>query len=341
MQPTLKEIAELTGFSKTTVSLALRNHPKISKRTRARVAETAERVGYQPNPLVAAHMAMLRWKNVPKYQATLAVVADWKLDQLSKAHDAAEHYSEATIGRYLTGIRKRARELGFEVDSFSVHGNGMTGKRLSQILGSRGIRGVILTPLSRPEGNFELEWGRFAVVGLGYSIRDPKVHRVCHDNYSTMRELLRLLNGRGYQRIRLALNMADDVRVKNLWSAGFQSRIAHWDGYLNACNFTTSSWSRKGFLQWVEAERPDCVISIGDTVLEWLRGSGYRVPGDVSVVTVGKIGGDISGYSQNSELMGEAAVERLAGLLYCNEYGLPANPQITLVQGQWIEGSTL
>lgn len=340
-QPTLQEIAELSGFSKTTVSLALRKNPKISEKTRKTVEAVAASVGYHPNPLVAAHMSMLRGKKAPKYRATLGVITDWPLDELRNARDASEHYSESTIWKYVTGIRKRGHELGFEIDLFSIKEEGMTGRRLSQILTTRGIGGILMTPLSCSQGTLDLDWDRFAVVALGYSMRSPTVHRVCHDNYSTMRVVMKYLMGMGFERIRLAMDSADDIRVKNLWSAGFSSRASVAETYLGARNFVSDDWSREGYLEWVADERPDCVICIGDTVYDWSREAGYAIPSDFAVVTLGKIEGCISGYSQNSEMIGEAAVERVVGLLHCNDYGLPSNPQIVLVQGGWVDGETL
>jgi len=46
---TLREIAELAGTSKSTVSRVLTNHPSVSPDTRARVQKVIEERGYQPN----------------------------------------------------------------------------------------------------------------------------------------------------------------------------------------------------------------------------------------------------------------------------------------------------
>ena len=52
-------VAERAGFSRATVSRALRNHPGIPEATRQRVVDAAAALGYRPNPLVAALMAQL------------------------------------------------------------------------------------------------------------------------------------------------------------------------------------------------------------------------------------------------------------------------------------------
>ena len=48
-RPTLKTVAEATGFAVTTVSRALADDPRIAKETRARVAEAATELGYVPD----------------------------------------------------------------------------------------------------------------------------------------------------------------------------------------------------------------------------------------------------------------------------------------------------
>lgn len=48
-RPTLKDVAEATGFSANTVSLALRGSPRLPEATRQRILEVAERLNYAPN----------------------------------------------------------------------------------------------------------------------------------------------------------------------------------------------------------------------------------------------------------------------------------------------------
>lgn len=52
---TLADLAKMTGLDKSSVSLALRDSPKISATTRDRVQQAADRVGYRPN-LAARHL---------------------------------------------------------------------------------------------------------------------------------------------------------------------------------------------------------------------------------------------------------------------------------------------
>jgi len=46
---TLKDLAEMTGFSAATVSRALNDNPRISWKSKNKIIETARKVRYQPN----------------------------------------------------------------------------------------------------------------------------------------------------------------------------------------------------------------------------------------------------------------------------------------------------
>ncbi|MCL3777094.1 MULTISPECIES: LacI family DNA-binding transcriptional regulator [unclassified Actinomyces] len=50
-RPTLKDIAEATGYSVSTVSRALADSAQISERTRHRIHEVSRRLGYQADPI--------------------------------------------------------------------------------------------------------------------------------------------------------------------------------------------------------------------------------------------------------------------------------------------------
>jgi LacI family transcriptional regulator len=57
--PTIDDIAQITGFSKSTVSRALNNSSVISQKTREIIAETAKQIHYEPN-LIARSLTKSR-----------------------------------------------------------------------------------------------------------------------------------------------------------------------------------------------------------------------------------------------------------------------------------------
>ncbi|NBT49756.1 MAG: LacI family DNA-binding transcriptional regulator, partial [Actinobacteria bacterium] len=75
--PTLETIAKKCRVSKVTVSLALRNSPRISSSMRARVAQVAAELGYTPNPMVSALMTSLRSTRKTKFVCNLGFITSF------------------------------------------------------------------------------------------------------------------------------------------------------------------------------------------------------------------------------------------------------------------------
>jgi plasmid maintenance system antidote protein VapI len=51
---TIRDIARITGYSRSTVSLAINDSDKINNETKALILDTIKRVGYAPNPAARA-----------------------------------------------------------------------------------------------------------------------------------------------------------------------------------------------------------------------------------------------------------------------------------------------
>jgi len=94
---TIKDIAEQSGVSLSTVSLVLNGNPRISGATRDRVHKTIERLGYQPNRMARA----LAWRHT----RTLAVL----VPQLRHA------FADVYFGEIVSGIYDRASKLGYKI----------------------------------------------------------------------------------------------------------------------------------------------------------------------------------------------------------------------------------
>jgi len=94
---TIKDIAERSKVSISTVSLVLNGNPRISVATRDRVHKTIQRLGYQPNRMART----LAWRRT----RTLAVL----MPQLK--HGFADVY----FGEIVSGIYDKACKLGYKI----------------------------------------------------------------------------------------------------------------------------------------------------------------------------------------------------------------------------------
>jgi len=59
---TTRELARLAGVSSATVSLALRDHPRISKATKSRIVCLARNHGYVVDGRLSELMGCCRWE---------------------------------------------------------------------------------------------------------------------------------------------------------------------------------------------------------------------------------------------------------------------------------------
>ena len=102
---TFRQIAKASGLAIATVSYALRNHPKIPAATIARVQATAEKMGYRPNPRVAALMAHIRGARPVATGERIAFIWLARKEPYLRMHD---------------GARRRAQQLGYELEDFAL-----------------------------------------------------------------------------------------------------------------------------------------------------------------------------------------------------------------------------
>ncbi len=74
---TVRDIALATGLHHTTISLGLRNSPKLRPETLKKIQSAAKRLGYVPDPMLSALNAYRQGKRAPRYQATMAWINNW------------------------------------------------------------------------------------------------------------------------------------------------------------------------------------------------------------------------------------------------------------------------
>lgn len=336
---TQRDLAQMAGVSAMTVSLALRNHPSISAETKARVHRLARQYRYRPDPALAALNAYRINRAVPRFHGTLA----W----LTNFPTAGGWREMIQAEGYFTGARRRAERLGYRLEDVWAAEPGLSARRLTQILASRGIRGLIVAPLPQAHGEMKLDWAQFSSVALGYSLVRPQLHVVMNHQFRNMKHLVHELAELGYQRIGLAMPSAKDERVDHNYLSGYW--IAQQTLPASAKRLQpllAEVFDQSAFVGWFRELEPDAVIvsaSDAATVIRWLAAIGVRVPKRVGVAVASVPYGDlrISGIDENVEAVGAMAVDTLVGMIYRNETGIPTLPWRILSEGTWRLGHTV
>ncbi|WP_438479249.1 substrate-binding domain-containing protein [Oleiharenicola lentus] len=329
---TLKHIGDSCAVSKATVSLALRDDPRIPEETRTRIKQAAAKLGYRMNPLVSAHSAYVRTARQSKTTTVLGYLTNWA----SSAQPASNFVNQ----RILTGMHERAKELGYRVDHFQLLERGLTERRLSRILAARNIMGVVVADLAKAHSELDLDWQNVASVAIGYGLRFPLIHRVCHDQYGSMRLLLAQLTTLGYKKIGLAMEHRQDERTNNLILAAYLAH-EHQHGNAPVEPLLPDDWNKPALVKWYRKQKPDIIVSVLDDVVGWLREEGISVPGQVGFASVCVLKPEGAGIYQHFEGIGAAAVDLLISQLYTNQRGLPQHPQTNLILGSWQSGKSV
>lgn len=330
----MKDIAVATGVSVMTVSLALRNSPRIGEETGRRIRREAARQGYRPDPFVSALVARRR-RPLQTDAGVLAVLTKFEGPFL-RIREEGTFYSDLW-----EGIERRGGELGFRIEEFpTCSGEGGVGRKLSRVLRTRGIRGVIFFPGGGLERSYpELEWEHFSMVGVAFHAPDLPIHRVASDHGGAIERALLHAEAGGARRIGLAMSSSLDPEIRHAMSGRY---LAWQQGIPRARRLpfiverAKQSW-REAFEDWLDRARPDVVLSLHERESEWLR-ENAKTRGVGFVHLARRKSSMLAGVDLRSGDVGCAAVNVLVRELYLNHTGLPEVPEMTLVGGRWEEG---
>lgn len=337
-QLTMEDIASATGYSRMSVSLALRNSPRISEETKRQILRTADEMGYRPNPMVSALMTQLRRTKVQETSSNLAFLT---------AHPTRDGWKQMGPGwEFYLGAKAHAEKLGFGLEIIWAKEPGMSGKRISTILHTRNISGIIVAPLARPLGHLSLNWNMFSSVILGYSSYRPNLHRTTSDTFQATFLALRKLWHLGYRRIGMAVPSDADSRTNFRMSAAFL-RFQHDLKRANQVPLFLPTQRKPmdaRFLDWFRKQRPDAVLTIVPEVRALLEEKeGLKAPRDygLALLSMGqKEKGVYAGIDQRYEWIGAIAVEMVSKQIFHCERGIPIVPQRVLIEGLWVDGPT-
>ncbi|HSH93390.1 MAG TPA: LacI family DNA-binding transcriptional regulator [Roseimicrobium sp.] len=320
----LKEIAEMAGVAKSTVSRALRNHASIPEATRQRVREIAAKLGYRPDPLIAA-LVNKRWAGHSNDAGTIA----WVMANPGRL-ERGNYFMQAL----LKGARKRTETLGYGLEEFSYQGEGMSEERLSQILFSRGIRGVCVAPLPPGRAHLDLQWEYFAGATIGYSLTRPSLHRAVPHQFQGGMEALRQLSLQGYRRIGVWITEAENSRVNYQWMAGALLFPKLNPGVECSILEGNPEGPSSELIKWIKEHRIEVVLASNPSIKALIRNAGLDIP-SATLLWTKNVG--MPGIDQKLEETAAAAIDLVVGQLRRNELGIPETPRFVMVESVWRE----
>jgi DNA-binding LacI/PurR family transcriptional regulator len=335
--PSLQDVARLAKVSLSTASRALKNHPRISKATCLRVQKIATSCGYRANPVLTSLAQEWRKGRQSHYKSTLAYITSFPNASLKQGDAYYLFYCAA---------KERATQLGYTLESFWLKEPGMTGRRASTILKSRGIRGLLIANPPSAIGHLSLEWQSFAAVAVGFCLSAPHLHYVCNDHASSISLALRKLRHAGYQRIGLVVEPIADQYARGMFLATF----LHYQHFLKASFRVPLFNDKKGsafftqaaFSDWFHKHQPDAILCVHPRIKAWVEQLGKKIPQDVALITLDLLTSNSkwTGIDARTQIVGTASVDLLVQELQMNVLGVPKFPKAILIEGRWQDGET-
>ncbi len=349
---TLADVAKADGTHVTTVSLAMRNSPRLADKTRKRIQALAAKMGYVPDPAMQALVSYRKAVRKNVSPTVLAYLTNWTTRWGWKKTTAHPDFFD--------GARAAAEEMGYKLEHFWVREPDLTYNRLNKILQARAIRGVIVASYTRGGDDYlALDWESYSAVKIDYLPHQPVLHNVTNNQCSIVKLAMREVMKAGYERMGFVMHRGWDHSVDHMFTAGYL--CAQQDlpedtlipPYIFPDKEPIEDWideradvhpGIEPFRKWYDTWRPEVIISKASFVCPLLEVMGLRIPEDAKFVDIfhsGEPESALAGVRQNHHHVGALAVEILAGRLSHNKVGLPKAPTTTYVDGSWVDGASL
>jgi DNA-binding LacI/PurR family transcriptional regulator len=325
-RPGLREIAAASGVCLMTVSLSLRNSPKISAGTRERVQRVAREMGYQPDPEISRLMQRLRTSRTTRGTTGLAIVDFYP----------AMDFRELSYHRRIReGIIKRAGQLGFGVDQLKAAEYKFNLRNILSVVRNRGIEGLVLFPsvVAPLVLDPAVDWNGLSVVAATNSILSPRFHCVAPHQFSNMMRLIESMHAHGHYIVGALLEESFDERTAHHFTAAM-----NWHGHGSRVLIIPAALSQhertKLITAWLAKHSPDLIFAQApESALPIVN---RREPQNrPTIAALGTPADDQFSYlDEHPEVVGSAAVDLLAGMMYYHETGIPEHPRITMIDGE-------
>jgi DNA-binding LacI/PurR family transcriptional regulator len=333
-RPTVRSLAAALGLSRATVSNALRGKGRIAESTARKVLKAAEAAGYAHNALAGALMSELRQSRGQTFRGVIAT-----LEEEESERPPHGPFQEELVA----GLRERAAELGYQLESFTVRREAAAKRRLNGILEARGIQGVAILPSWHEPDWSALDWTRLAGVYADYVIRKPALSCVTTDPFRSVTETLQRLAERGYRRPGLCIETERDRRTHFRFGAPFQAWPADERGWEAVPPLHRAKLERAEFEVWFRTHRPDVVLSHFTEIVDWMKALGAKVPRTHGFVGLNALyrAQPCAALDLQARVIGARCAEKITSMLYRQELGVPAWPTLTTVSARWVEGPTV
>lgn len=323
-----------------TVSMALRNHPKISEATRLMIIEKAEELRYRPDPALSALHVYRHSNQADRIHSSIAWLNTWS--------DPDSLFSYKEFREYIRGAKDHAESLGYSLEEFRL--KDMSLQRFDSILKARNIKGVLIAPGSQNGTTFsQIDWSDYAVVKFGKTESHLTADTVCSAQTANTYMAFNKIKKLGYKRIGFigSIKRRKDYISGYRWGQSTSEedyRIPPLgiDRYIDQLDEFTDDRFKDELNAWLQSYAPDAILTDAAKLPSLLESLGYRIPQDVALATTSIHDTPIdSGINQRPYDIGVAAARMLTYQIIENTVGSPEHPMEMLIRGLWVDGSMM
>ncbi|MED1787526.1 LacI family DNA-binding transcriptional regulator [Brevibacillus laterosporus] len=278
MGVTIKDVARAANVAPSTVSRVVANHPRISEKTKQRVREAMEQLGYHPN-YQARSLAS-------KSSQTIGLVMPDSTDRI---------FQNPFFPEVIRGISKIAhsREYAICMSTGETEAELYDGV-VRMVQGGR-VDGLILlySKINDRVTNYLKERNfPFVMVGKPHIDMDA-INHVDNDNYSAAKEITEYLIQKGHERIAFVGGSPDMVvtidRLEGYKQAITQASLTLHDEYIVREKVLREGGEEAAIELMNLPNRPTALIVTDDMmalgILRVLNEIGVQVPQDVSLIS--------------------------------------------------------
>jgi LacI family transcriptional regulator len=271
MPVTIKDIARVAGVSYATVSRALNDHSEISAKTKAKIVEIAEEMGYSPNAIARG----LVKKNTNMVGLLVPDITNPYFPEVARGVE--DHLSSVGINLFLCNTN-------WEEEKEMVYIQALREKR---------VEGLIIAPVTiSSHQRIREENLNMPVVYIGSKTDDEDENYVILDNVEASFIATEYLIELGHKNIAFIggyeSSVSNSDRVRGYREALKKHNLEREINMIKSTSFRRESGYAIALELVREGKVPSAIVAANDIialgVIEALENNGYNVPGNVSVI---------------------------------------------------------
>ena len=267
----IKDLAELSGFSVATVSRYINQSGSVSKKAAKAINDAINQLGYKPNYIARSLVTQ-------KTNVLGILVPSLSLSFLSS---------------YVEGLEKTAAELGYTIILCNSHENAKIEERSLHLLRTRRVDGIIATPVGSDASLFKEVADQIPLVLALRKIDGIDVSTIMNDDYAGAYKVVDYLIKKGHRKIAF-INGPKHLSTGRLrWDGATQSMqdagLPINEDWIAFCPYTIGAAYEAAKKILSQKKRPTAfftanqILCIG--LMKALDEFGLSIPEDISIVS--------------------------------------------------------